>query len=186
MIEEDPWYAVQRERWRPVHVRLLLIAESPPDPGGGPRRYFYDDDLTAQDSLFREVAKTLLGADTLRNGPRVKPPWLLQLKTLGVFLIDLAPVPVNKVQQARGEDILVRSVPDCLARVERICPDGIILIKKSVFELLHAPLLRAGFPLLNTSDIPFPGSGQQKRFRRAMASTLPRLTPPLPPPRSEP
>lgn len=184
-MREDPWYAERRERWRPDHVRLLLIAESPPDPGGGPRRYFYDDDMTAQDSLFREIARTLLGAETLKSGAGAKPPWLSRLKSQGVFLIDLAPIPVNRVHQDQSETILIKSVPECLARVEHIGPDGIILIKKSVFTLLHAPMLRAGFPLLNTSDIPFPGSGQQKRFREAMSRTLGRLSEPLQPPQTE-
>ena len=56
-MSEDAWYAERRTRWQPEHVRLLLIAESAPDDGGdiANRRFFYDDNLTAKDGLFREV-----------------------------------------------------------------------------------------------------------------------------------
>jgi hypothetical protein len=41
-MSEDFWYAERRARWKPDHVRLLLIAESAPDDGGDieNRRFF--------------------------------------------------------------------------------------------------------------------------------------------------
>jgi len=53
-VNEDPWYAQRRARWKPAHVRLLLIAESAPDDGGdvANRRFFYNEDLTGKDGLF--------------------------------------------------------------------------------------------------------------------------------------
>ena len=96
MVPEDPWYSERRDRWRPEHVRLLLIAESPPDPGDGPRRYFHDEDLTAKRWALREVAKAPVGAGKLTQGGKEKLPWLRRLKDHGTFLIDLAPIPVNR------------------------------------------------------------------------------------------
>lgn len=60
-MSEDPWYSVRRPRWKPEHVRLLLIAESAPDDGGdlASRRFFYDEYLTGKDGLFREGVRSL-------------------------------------------------------------------------------------------------------------------------------
>jgi hypothetical protein len=60
-VTEDPWYSERRARYKPEHVRLLLIAESAPDDGGdvANRRFFYDDALTGKDGLFREVVRAL-------------------------------------------------------------------------------------------------------------------------------
>ena len=94
-MSEDLWYSERRARWRPDHVRLLLIAESAPDDGGdiANRRFFYDNDLTSKDGLFREVVRALFGNPMLASGPKAKAPWLEKLKAEGVYLIDLAPVP---------------------------------------------------------------------------------------------
>lgn len=171
VVHEDPWYSERRERWRPEHVGLLLIAESAPDPGSGPRRYFYDEDLTASDGLFREVAKALLGAGKLTQGRKEKLPWLRRLRDQGTFLIDLAPIPVNQMP-ANRDTVLVSNVAGCVARVQEIQPDGIIVIKQNVFTLLHGPLRAAALPLLHDTFIPFPGSGQQKRFQTGIAAAL--------------
>lgn len=37
---EAPWYAELREQWKPDPVRVLLVAESDPDPGTTDRRFF--------------------------------------------------------------------------------------------------------------------------------------------------
>lgn len=127
MVLEDPWYSERRERWRPEHVRLLLIAESAPDPGSGLRRYFYDEDLTANDGLFRGVAKALLGARKLTQGRKEKLPWLRRLRDQGTFLINLAPVPVNQMPTNR-DALLASNVSRRVARVREIQPDGSIVI----------------------------------------------------------
>src|SRR2546422_2294554 len=54
-VAESPpgteWYEELRERYRPERLRYLLIAESPPDPGEGERRFFYSPALTI-DNLY--------------------------------------------------------------------------------------------------------------------------------------
>jgi hypothetical protein len=58
-MPEDTWYAELRERYRPEHVKLLLIGESAPDPGAAERRFFYAPTLTSADNLFRGVVLAL-------------------------------------------------------------------------------------------------------------------------------
>ena len=91
------WCSDRRARWKPDAVRSLLISESAPDDGGdiANRRFFYDDTLTGKDGLFREVVRALYNYPPLVSGRGQKVPWLQRLKDDDVFLIDLAPVPVN-------------------------------------------------------------------------------------------
>lgn len=176
-MNEDPWYAERRARWRPDRVRLLLVAESAPDDGGDPadRRFFYDTRLTGHDGLFREVVRVLYDNPALVSGADAKVPWLARLQRDGVFLIDLATVPVNYHAPGLRASTLAASVQATVASAVALEPNGVVLIKKNVFDLLHEPLTTAGLRVLHHHAVPFPGSGQQKRFREAFAHALDRL-----------
>lgn len=176
-MSEDPWYAERRARWKPERVRLLLIAESAPDDGGdiANRRFFYDDHLTGKDGLFREVVRALYDNPTLASGPNAKKPWLEKLKADGVFLIDLATVPVNEFSTSDRAAALARNISQTVSLAGGLRPDGIVLVKLNVFDLLERPIRAAGLPLLHDAMIPFPGSGQQKRFRERFADAMARF-----------
>lgn len=157
-------------------MRLLLVAESAPDDGGdvANRRFFYDEHLTSKDGLFREVVRALYDDPPLVSGPNAKKPWLEKLKADGVFLIDLAAVPVNELAPSDRAVALARNVAETVKLASEIEPDGVVLIKQNVFELLSGPVRVAGLRLLHDEFIPFPGSGQQKRFRERFAAALAR------------
>jgi len=179
-VNEDPWYAQRRARWKPARVRLLLIAESAPDDGGdlANRRFFYDEDLTGKDGLFREVTRALYDSPILISGSGAKLPWLEKLKADGVYLIDLATVPVNELGTGDRAAALSRNVSETVSLATQLSPDGIALVKQNVFNLLERPLRAAGLPVLHDTMIPFPGSGQQRRFRERFAGALTRLESP--------
>lgn len=175
--EEDAWYADRRARWKPERVRLLLVAESAPDDGGdlSNRRFFYDDRLTRSDGLFREVVRALYDTPTLVSGDGQKRPWLAQLQSDGVYLIDLATRPVNNHSPQERREVLEARIHETVALARDLRPDGIILVKKNVFELLAVPMRQAALPVLQDEFIPFPGSGQQKRFRESFAGAIRQL-----------
>lgn len=175
-MSEDPWYAERRARWKPQQIRLLLIAESAPDDGGDPanRRFFYDDHLTGKDGLFREVVRALYDDPPLVSGPNAKKPWLERLRAGGVFLIDLAAVPVNEFGASDRAAAPSRNVAETTRLATELRPEGIVLVKQNVFDLLSGPIRAAGLPLLHDEFIPFPGSGQQKRFRERFTAALAR------------
>jgi hypothetical protein len=62
-------------------------------------------------------------------------------------------------------------VSDLVARVTALSPEKIILIKATVYDTAFEALHAAGLPVVN-ERIPFPGSGQQKRFEAAFARAL--------------
>jgi hypothetical protein len=76
------------EKYRPSHVRLLLVAEAPPSALD---RYFYFEGVNRYDDLFRYVVKTVLRTAPLR--PPGKRDQLERLRECGVFLIDVKDDP---------------------------------------------------------------------------------------------
>jgi hypothetical protein len=139
-------------------VRLLLVAEAPPSALD---RYFYFDVVPTQDSLFRYVARAMLKVEPTRAN---KAELLGRLRDRGVFLIDLWPDPVHARTGSPDVTGLVR-------RVRQLDPERIIVIKTGVFDTVRGPLLEAGLPLVD-ERVPFPGSGQQRKFEGAFARAL--------------
>lgn len=154
---EDSWYQALRQRWKPEKVRLLLIGESPPDDGGDitKRPFFYAEELSGSDLLFRGVADALCDSGKLTKGD-LKTPWHHQLRDQGVYLIDLASVPVNGLSTSARNKVLRDSVDGCVQRVLDLAPDGIAICHTPTFKLLSRPLLAASLPLLHDTPIPFP------------------------------
>ena len=145
-------------RYKPDRVQLLLVAEAPPSALD---RYFYFEDVRTQDSLFRYVARSILGIEPTREN---KPQLLERLRNRGVFLIDLSEDPV-------GWSPLSHFVADLVRRAQRLKPDRIVLIKATVYDAAFAAMREAGLPVVD-ERVPFPGSGQQRRFEAAFGRAL--------------
>jgi hypothetical protein len=149
-------------RYRPGQVHLLLVAEAPPC---APDRYFYFEDVDRHDWLFRYVWEGLTGRKPDRAR---KAEHLGALRERGVFLMDLHEETVSQPTLA---DLRPR-VPGLLERCRAVEPRHIVLIKSSVYDAAFGALAAAGLPVID-ERIPFPASGQQKKFlesfRRAVA-----------------
>lgn len=171
--DDDYWAHMrarrQRERaakkYRPASVRLLLVAEAPPSAVD---RYFYFEMVATQDSLFRYVARAILGVEPTRVN---KAELLGRFRDRGVFLIDLWRDPISSRSDPPDVAGLVR-------RIRQLAPERVIVIKTGVFDLVRGPLLDAGLPFVD-ERVPFPGSGQQRKFEQAFARAL-RRRPPAP------
>ena len=148
-------------KYRPTNVRLLLVAESPPSSLD---RYFYFEDVSQHDGLFRYVCLGVLGETPDRNE---KPPYLTRLRDAGVFLIDVALDPQCRANARQ----LMPFIPALIQRCLDLRPKQVVLIKASVYDAAHEPLRAAGLPVLD-ARIPFPGSGQQRRFEEAFGRAL--------------
>ncbi len=145
-------------RYRPAEIDLLLVAEGPPSALD---RYFYFDNVTEQDSLFRYVARGVLNDEPTRSN---KAALLGKLRDRGVFLIDLSPNPVGRAS-------LESLAADLVIRCQELDPRAIIVIKATVFDAAYWPLKRARLPVVN-ERVPFPGSGQQRRFVESFGRAL--------------
>ncbi len=140
-------------KYRPEQVRLLLVAEAPPC---APDRYFYFERVDKHDWLFRYVWEGLTGE---KPDPDRKAECLRALQKAGVFLVDLHEKDVEKPSLADLVPHASGLVKRCLA----LDPACVVLIKATVFDAAYAQLAEAGLPVVE-ERIPFPSSGQQKRF----------------------
>jgi hypothetical protein len=151
-------------RWRPERVDLLLVAEAPPSALD---RYFYFEDVRLHDSLFRHVVEAVLGEKPTRD----KAPYLEELRDRGVFLVDLSLDPF-----AGRREAIPRCVPDLVRRTRDLRPATVVLIGADVYDAAYDVLREAGLDVVDVR-LPFPGSGQQRRFldgfREALGSPWP-------------
>jgi hypothetical protein len=156
--------AAAARQYQPDKVRLLLVAQAPPDADD---RYFYFPDVSRQDSLFRSVTQALLpDTEPTRED---KASVLEQLRERGVFLIDLKPDPIVNSRASRAE--LRPYVPTLLKRIAVLAPDRIILIKTDVYDTSYPALAAAG-RAVSAVRVPFPSFGQQGKFRIAFGRAL--------------
>lgn len=138
---------------RPTTVDLLVVAEAPPCDTD---RYFYFPDVDRHDWLFRYIWEGLTGEKPERSD---KAAHLAALRDRGLFLIDLHEGNIN---QPKAAD-LAPCVPGLIDRCRALAPKRIVLIKSIVHDVAFAPLRDAGLPVVD-ARIPFPASGQQKKF----------------------
>jgi hypothetical protein len=150
------------ERFKPNHIRLLLVAETPPvHRPPDPPRYFYFDSVSKHDDLFRGVVRAVLRAEPDRAN---KSALLSQLREQGVFLIDLKIDPTDPRPFSACVDDLVE-------RCRQLRPDHIVLIKSNVYDEAFAAIRSTELPVVDVR-IPFPGSGRQTEFANEMARAL--------------
>jgi hypothetical protein len=164
MPEPDlAWYDELRAAYRPASVRLLLIAESPPDPGAGARRFFYAPALTP-DNLYRGVVAALYGHEP-GFSPRSKKALLDRLRDDGVWLIDAVDEPIDKRSMSARRRAIAAGVPRLVDRVRAVAPTTGVLICHGVVYELVAPALRAeGIRVLHDEPLPFPLGNWRQQF----------------------
>jgi len=145
-------------RYRPDRVDTLLVSEAPPSALD---RYFYFEDVATHDSLFRHVVEGLLGEKPTRD----KAPYLDELRERGWFLIHMSEDPF------RDRSVLPPLLPDLLARCEELEPRRIIVVGAPLYDLVRGPMRAAGLTVVDVR-LPYPGSGQQRRFLEAFRACV--------------
>lgn len=156
-------YAAARNKYKPRHLKMLLLAEAPPCSLD---RHFYFEDVKRQDSLFLEIMGVLYpeqkkaylasGRDT-----ELKTGLLETFKEDGYWLVDLAEVSPSISGESLGD-----CVPHLLEQLQKHIDTTtpIVCIKANVYDLCYPVLLSHGYHV-NNERLPFPGSGQQRVFR---------------------
>jgi len=163
-----------RERYQPTPIKLLFVAESPPDDV---KRFFYYENVKEQDSLFiqtmRVVYKLSDPAQVIRNN---KKNLLDRFCEDGFFLEDALDDPIGVTRTKDKVAVIKKHRPDFMNKltqnIDKSVP--IILISRPVYDGLFNLLAQKGYNVLNTEMIDFPGSGGQTNFRLKMEKVLQR------------
>lgn len=170
--EEIEWYEELREQYRPEVLKVLLIGESPPDPGAGERRFFYAPTLS-YDNLYRGVALAVYG-DRDDFNIQNKRDTLEWLRDDGFWLIDAVENPINKSSSSARRHAISAAVPRLVERCGELAPErGVIICHDPVYQAAAPALVAADVRLLHSVALPFPlGNWRTKfieGFRRALA-----------------
>lgn len=149
-------YKDAADKFLPDKIKVLFIAESPPANGS----FFYFK-LSKQEILLATVTTAVLGDGKgyTRNDSKIE--FLKTLKDKGYFLIDAVDYPINTTDNRNRELIIQKEVDNLIDRLKELENkiDGytkIILIKKSVFNILNNTLKQKGYNILNKAKIDFP------------------------------
>jgi hypothetical protein len=155
--------------YRSDRLEVLLIGESPPDPGGGNRRFFY-----ALPS--RSTTSTAASPKPYGHHPEVdladKPAVLGRLQADGFWLIDAVDRPGNYLPPGPGG---LPSPPPCRSWWPAAMPGtrrGVIICHRVVYQLTTPSMREAGVRVLHDEPLPFPLGNWRPNFiarlRRAL------------------
>ncbi len=170
-------YEKIRQQYRPDHINLLLIAESPPpeDAAQASSRHFYrSDQVRKDDRLFVNTIKALYPEASDKTEAQIEPEkeqWLQQFKADGRYLIEaLEASQVHEVTKRRRQELIQEHLPELLQRVKELADKDtkIVLIKSNVFDVAAEPLRQAGFEVLNTELVDYPGRFNQRDYREKL------------------
>src|SRR5438045_2269766 len=101
-LRESKTYEDYRVDFKPLdRVTFLLIGESPPDPKGGPLRYFYKPELSDHDNLYKAVARAVYG-DAVEVKDKLGV--LQRLQSDAFWLVDAVEFPINDWHRYSDED----------------------------------------------------------------------------------
>jgi hypothetical protein len=149
-----------RQQYRPARITTLFVGESAPHGGA----FFYRGD-SGMLRYMRSTVEPVLGRSD---------DFLKTFKAYGWYLDDLVLKPVNHLSNSQRR-ALCRAAQHSLAeRIAAYQPQAIVSLLKSIEPSVRAAAIAAGSnaPLY---AVPFPGMGQQVKFRDAMRHLIPKL-----------
>lgn len=173
-------YEHVRQRYRPSPIRFLLIAESPPPSPEvqSSRQFYYTDRIRKDDRLFTNTIKALYpeAADLSEEElEKTKQAWLERFQADGFYMIEALPESqVHEVTKKQRQERIKQALPWLMQKVNNLATPAtrIILIKSNVYDIAAGPLKQAGFNVLNTELVDYPGHFNQRAYREKLAALV--------------
>ena len=173
-------YETIRQQFKPKHIRVLLIAESPPPAASvqSSRQFYYTDRVRKDDRLFTNTIRAMY--DEAADLPEAdleakKQAWLERFQTDGYYMIEaLTESQEHEVTKEDRQERIRLGLPQLICRVRELAaPDTkIVLIKSNVFVAAAQPLREAGFRVLNIQLLDYPGRFNQRAYREKLRALL--------------
>jgi hypothetical protein len=149
-----------RARFRPERITTLFVGESAPASGD----FFYHGKNAMLSHLQRAVEQSL--------GP--SGDFLARFKGYGWFLDDLVLEPVDKLSPRERAAKCLGARASLADRIAKYQPLAIVTMLLRITNHVDAAAIAANCTAPRYI-VPFPGMGQQVRFRAAMAQIIPKL-----------
>jgi hypothetical protein len=165
MLDRSYYHSLRR-LYEPEHLKLMIIAESPPISG----KYFYDESGAPTGPLFAALMQRL-GVATV-----TKEKGLREFQRRGCILVDATYEPVNGMSDVARDFVIERDYSLLLEDIKALSADlslPIVLLKTNVCRVLDPKLTKDGFNVINRGQpIYFPSHGQQNKSRQQFISIL--------------
>ena len=158
--QSDPIEAV-RAKFRPERIVTLFVGESAPNGGG----FFY----LGNTAMARNMDRAMGDAGLSGNGD-----FLGRFKAYGWYLDDLVLAPINDLTQSTRKQRWRQSQKGLADRIAEYRPRAIVTLLVGIKAVVESAATAAGCEAAFFA-VPFPGNGQQGRFRRELARILPLL-----------
>ena len=160
---DKTYYLKLRDRYKPTVLKTIFILESPPASG----KYFYDETGAVTEPLYTAFMRLL------SYKPITKKEGLEYFAQTGHFLVDATYQPVNHLKEKDRKRVILsnyNALVEDLKSLRVVDQSKLVLVKANICRLLEGRLLRDGFNVINKGVIiPFPSSGQQRRFREMVS-----------------
>jgi hypothetical protein len=150
-----------RAQYRPQCIATLFVGESPSASG----KFFYYGNT----ALAHNMEAAMLAAGLGGNGN-----FLERFKVQGWYLDDLILRPVNRQQRAERCRKWRESQDSLADRIKVYKPQAIVSLLLAIKDTVEAAAKTAGSDA-QLFAVPFPGMGQQARFRKAIVEVMPKL-----------
>lgn len=155
----------------------MLIAESQPPAAdvGGSRHFYRTDRIRRGDRLFINTIKALYPEAADKPEAELeaeKDFWLRRFQSGGWYMIEALEESLpHEVTKPERQRLIRENLPKLIQRISRLADKStkIILIKSNVFDVAAEPLRKAGFNVLNTELLDYPGQYNQTAYRQKLS-----------------
>jgi hypothetical protein len=166
-MRDRSYYHSLRGQYQPEHLKLVVIAESPPISG----KYFYDKSGVPTEPLFSALMQRLNVTGV------TKEEGLREFQRRGWILVDATYEQINDDRSNAARDLAIESdyhlLLDDLKKLSSDPSLPIVLLKANVCRLLEPKLTSDGFNVINRGQpIYFPSNGQQNKSKQQFVSIL--------------
>jgi hypothetical protein len=173
-------YDLTRQKYRPEAIKILFVAESPPPSADiqSSRHFYRSEQIRHDDRLFINTVKALYAELQDKTEAEIEPDkehWLRRMQADGYYMIEaLETSQRHSVTKAERQERIAEALPRLIERVKELANKDtkIILIKSNVFEVAAEPLRKAGFTVLNTELVDYPGQYNQRAYREKVSALL--------------
>ena len=172
-----------RQQYKPAKIKGLLIAESPPPSAeiGGSRHFYRSDKIRTDDRLFVNTIKALYPEASELTEAQIEPDkekWLRRFQADGWYMIEALEISQeHEVTKKQRQEKITQALPRLIERVSELATPqtGIVLIKSNVYDVAAEPLRAAGFRVLNTELVDYPGRFNQRDYREKLSGLTKQL-----------
>ena len=154
-------YEAIRERYRPETVKVLFVGESRPANG----TFFY----LGNSRLYKYTCRAFNSA--LVTSLQI-PTFLNEFCSLGCFLLDLCPEPVNHLPSPERRRVRRNGTATLSAILRDIQPCATIVVMRGIAQYVDQAYVGAGIQTDHHYVLPFPARGHEQEYIDGLKAIL--------------